>query len=357
MPTNRASGSAEEGKVAASALTGYISAAKHIVVPPPSHMGWLNARFSSFANTIQTRLNSSNGTTGGLGGTLEAQVDSALSQVLRQPETETAPPRRWRRARGYQHRIAMVVAQAAFSRPCLPYQASLLREARIIQADFLSILDSLQPLSPFTDPGRRGLPPGAGTRGGQRLLEEFSYARLLPRKQRVRVFLGGLLGWNYDDYPPRPPFDLTAPAWGHSGSGGPAQPGQPGDSYAFDRRSARQPAGAGYRWRAAATLSGEISGPSRSAEPLPLLGPACNLVAVGIRAGGAVISQVWAGSAPCCPRPGRWPDPSAPVRPGSPQLPLQAPWRVGVIKGGPRSSPQQPLLTRKRSSRPTFCCR
>jgi hypothetical protein len=44
------------------------------------------------------------------------------------------------------------------------------------------------------------------------LLEEFSYARLLPRQQRVRVFLGGLLGWSYDFFGAASPFAPGAPA-------------------------------------------------------------------------------------------------------------------------------------------------
>src|SRR5690349_11194759 len=44
----------------------------------------LAARFQSFADTVQTRLDTANGTGPTLTGSLEAQVDRALSQVLRQ---------------------------------------------------------------------------------------------------------------------------------------------------------------------------------------------------------------------------------------------------------------------------------
>jgi hypothetical protein len=194
MPTNRASAPGKQAN-RATALSAY-QAFNKIVIPPAGHMGGLNARFSSFANTIQTRLNSSNGTTGGLGGTLEAQVDRALSQVLRQPGggtgTEVA-------TRPGDTSIASLVGGAGGVQPAMsPFQATLLREARITQADFLSILDSLQPLSPFTDPGDAACLQALVRAEVNGLLEEFAYTQLLPRQQRVRVFLGGLIGYNYD---------------------------------------------------------------------------------------------------------------------------------------------------------------
>jgi hypothetical protein len=198
------------GKVAnrSTALSTYITTLN--IVAPSSHMGGLNARFSSFANTIQTRLNSSNGTTGGLGGTLEAQVNSALSQVLRQNGNGATTAVATRPA---DTSITSMVGGGGGLQPAMsPYQAALLRESRITQADFLSILDSLQPLSPFTDPGDVAALQAVVRAEVTALLEEFSYARLLPRQQRVRVFLGGLLGWSYDFFGAASPFAPGAPA-------------------------------------------------------------------------------------------------------------------------------------------------
>jgi hypothetical protein len=208
MPTNRASmpGKATNRSVALSAYATY----DHIVVPPTGVLGGLNARFSSFTNTIQTRLNSSNGTTGVLGGTLEAQVNGALSQVLRQPGNGTTTAVTTRPA---DTSIASLVGGGGGLQPTMsPFQASLLREARITQADFLSVLDTLQPLSPFTDPGDAACLQALVRAEVNGLLEEFAYARLQPRQQRVRVFLGSLLGYAYDPSTTSSPIDQNAPS-------------------------------------------------------------------------------------------------------------------------------------------------
>jgi hypothetical protein len=173
-------------------------------------VGGLNARFSSFANTIQTRMNSSNGTTGVLGGTLEAQVNSALSQVMRQSGSSTTTAVA---TRPEDTSIASLVGGAGGVQPAMsPYQATLLREARITQADFLSILDTMQPLSPFTDPGDAACLQALVRAEVNGLLEEFAYARLQPRQQRVRVFLGSLLGYDYDAFTVTSPIGPRAPA-------------------------------------------------------------------------------------------------------------------------------------------------
>jgi hypothetical protein len=194
MPTNRASMKVSNR---AAALSAYVTA-NNIVIPQNNRMSQLTARFSSFANTVQTRLNESNGSGSGLGGTLEAQVDRALSQVLRQPAGSSATavavdPK--------DTGVAALVRGTGGALPAMsPYQATMLREGRITQADSLSIIDTLQPLSPFTDPGDAAAIQAVVQAEINGLLDEFSYTRLLPRKQRVRVFLGGLLGWNYDNY-------------------------------------------------------------------------------------------------------------------------------------------------------------
>jgi hypothetical protein len=203
MPTNRASMKVKQRQ---SALSAYLTT-NNIVIPPSGQVNQLTARFSSFANTMQTRMNSSNGTSSSLGGTLEAQVDRALSQVLRQPGGGTAAAVATRPDEG---NIVSLVGGTGGQPSMSPYQASLLREGRITQADSLSMLDSLQPLSPFIDPGDTTALQAVVRAEINGLLEEFSYTCLLPRQQRVRVFLGALLGWNYDSYGVTSPLTQTA---------------------------------------------------------------------------------------------------------------------------------------------------
>ena len=108
--------------------------------PPPG----VASRFGSFANTVQTRMDTSAGTNGTLGGTLQAQVERALAQVLRQPG-----------AIGSNGAGAMATAAgAAGTAPALaPQQAALVRETRLVGGDLTSTLDTLRPLSTFADPG------------------------------------------------------------------------------------------------------------------------------------------------------------------------------------------------------------
>jgi hypothetical protein len=209
MPTNRAFMTNKVSNRNA-ALARYIEF-NNIVVPPSGRLNKLTARFSSFANTVQTRINSSNGTGGALGGTLEAQVDRALSQALRQPGGVSTAVQ----TRPADTGIAALVGGSGGVQPAMsPYQATLLREARIVQADILSMLDNAQPLSPFTDPGDVAALQSVVRAEVNALLEEFSYTRLLPRQQRVRVLLGGLLGWDYDHWSTPPPTSplQSAPA-------------------------------------------------------------------------------------------------------------------------------------------------
>jgi hypothetical protein len=209
MPTNRASMQNKPSN-RNTALARYIKV-NNIVVPPTGRLNKLTARFSSFANTVQTRMNSSNGTGGALGGTLEAQVDRALSQALRQPGGGSTAVQ----TRPGDSSIATMVGGSGGSQPAMsPYQATMLREGRIVQADILSMLDNVQPLSPFTDPGDVASLQSLVRGEVNALLEEFSYTRLVPRQQRVRVLLGGLLGFNYDHYGLSSPFNANPPNGG-----------------------------------------------------------------------------------------------------------------------------------------------
>src|SRR5580704_18875324 len=77
-----------------------------------------------------------------------------------------------------------------------PAQAALLQEASLITGDLLSVLDALQPLSTFADPSDVAAVTSVIRAEVNLLKEEFSRTTLRPRAQRVRVLLGGLLGWN-----------------------------------------------------------------------------------------------------------------------------------------------------------------
>ena len=162
MPTNRASMSAKKDN-RTNAFSAYITYNK-LVIPPAGHLGGLNAGSAVLPNTIQTRLNSSNGRRRA-GGTLEAQVDRALSQVLRQPGGGTgtavarAPEdlsitsltrRRW-------HPAGHVPGSR---RPCCARRA-------LRPTDFLPHPGQPEPLSPFTQtPATR--PVGTGPHRSQR---------------------------------------------------------------------------------------------------------------------------------------------------------------------------------------------
>ena len=174
----------------------------------------LAARFESFADTIQTRLDTANGTGPTLTGSLEAQVDRALSQVLRQ-----APAAGPSVAAGqaltqpvYQALSVATLASGMGGPPAIaPVQAALLQEATLIKGDMLSVLDTLQPLSSFPDPSDVGAVTAVLRAEVNLLVEEFSRTTLQPRSQRVRVLLGGLLGWD-------PTNPLTPPNSGDVGA-------------------------------------------------------------------------------------------------------------------------------------------
>jgi len=174
----------------------------------------LAARFQSFADTIQTRLDTATGTGGGITGTLEAQVDRALAQVLRQGSANgtSAPPGQVASPSVTQALSVAALVSGSGGPPAIaPRQAALLQESTLVKGDMLTVLDFLQPLSTFSDPS-----DVAGLTSIVRaevllLIDEFSRTTLRPRSQRVRVLLGGLLGWN-------PALPLTAPYPGDAGA-------------------------------------------------------------------------------------------------------------------------------------------
>jgi hypothetical protein len=335
MPTNRASMPSKVFNRNA-ALARYIHF-NHIVVPPSGRLNKLTARFSSFANTVQTRINSSNGTGGGLGGTLEAQVDRALSQALRQPGGVSTAVQ----TRPGDTSIATMVGGGGGSQPAMsPYQATLLREARIVQADILSILDNVQPLSPFTDPGDVASLQSLVRAEVNALLEEFSYTRLLPRQQRVRVLLGGLLGWDYDNFPGVSSPLQTAPAGDIQvlvnllNLGGPLVP----TISVEDQLASQQVLGSDgalfdTQWNTFwnNTLQGLELGAWALWEPgVNVWSPAPAGLTYSPNTATLKTTGVTGGLGSLLPQPSHTPNLIA-FGPGSPQLALQAPFKVGII--------------------------
>jgi hypothetical protein len=175
----------------------------------------LSARFQSFADTVQTRLDTGNGTGPTLTGSLEAQVDRALSQVLRQapaagPSTAGSAgsygagpagsyQASWQRGTqpaGQALSVATLLNGMGGPPAIAPRQAALLQEATLTKGDALTVLDSLQPLSAFPDPSDVAAVTAIVRAEITMLVEEFSRTTLRPRAQRVRVLLGGLLGFN-----------------------------------------------------------------------------------------------------------------------------------------------------------------
>jgi hypothetical protein len=224
MPTSRAAEKVAGRQASFNALRAAAQTAQSIDT--------LSARFGSFASTVQTRLDTSNGTGPTLTGSLEAQVDRALSQVLRQaPANGYSAAGGQGSVGGYSaaggqgpaggypaagQALAQPVAQALSvatwgggmgGPPAIaPNQAALLREGTLIKGDMLSVLDTLQPLSTFADPSDLAAVTAVVRAEITLLIEEFSRTSLQPRSQRVRVLLGGLLGFNPPSSPPDPSF-------------------------------------------------------------------------------------------------------------------------------------------------------
>ena len=147
MPTNRAA----DPLKAQERLTWYAS----LNVPTAAPIASLASRFQSFADTVQTRLDTANGTGPILTGSLEAQVDRALSQVLRQAPAAgpyTAPGQGLAQPVAQALSAATLVGGAGGPPAIAPRQAAMLQEATLIKGDALSVLDTLQPLSVFADP-------------------------------------------------------------------------------------------------------------------------------------------------------------------------------------------------------------
>jgi hypothetical protein len=155
----------------------------------------LAASFSSFATTVQNRLdNNGSGSPVALNGSLEAQVARALSQVSRQTTTY-----------GSMGSSATALAPARSnwsivgngSGPDLPTaQRVLVSEAIATQANIMPALDSLQPLSAFAHATDVAAYRDIVRAEVLALTTEFARPDQ-PRPVRVRVLFGALLGWAY----------------------------------------------------------------------------------------------------------------------------------------------------------------
>jgi hypothetical protein len=164
----------------------------------------LSAQFASFATTIQTRLdNDGSGSPISLNGSLEAQVERALSQALRQAGPSGAYGAPGSAATALAPRPSGTSAIGNGSSPGLSTaQAVLVAEASAVRSDMLAALDALQPLSAIADPADVAAYRNIVRAEVLALTTEFARP-FLPRPIRVRVLFGALLGWGYaPGYPP-----------------------------------------------------------------------------------------------------------------------------------------------------------
>src|SRR5579871_2502507 len=191
MPTNRAA----DPLKAQDRVTWFESLTR----PTEEPIQTLASRFQSFANTVQTRLDTANGTGPVLTGGLEAQVDRALSQVLRQapaPGPYTAAGQGLTQMAAQALSVTTVTGGGGGPPAIAPRQAAMLQEATLVKGDALAVLDTLRPLSVFADPSDVAAVTAVVKAEVNMLVDEFARTTLRPRTQRVRVLLGGLLGWN-----------------------------------------------------------------------------------------------------------------------------------------------------------------
>lgn len=195
------------------------------------------ARFDSFAATVQNRIDTDAGGPLTLTGSLDAQVQRALSQALRrggsyqnpsvvvpgssqQPSATLYPTASGYPATtsGYPASVALTASGMPALAPVMtglpPDQSVLVREALITQQDLLCSLDALQALSVQAAPGDIQAYKNVIRAEVMTLTMEFARPDL-PRPARVRVLLGGLLGWSF-------PETLTFP-----GAGPPPTDGTP----------------------------------------------------------------------------------------------------------------------------------
>jgi hypothetical protein len=176
----------------------------------------LAARFDSFATTIQNRIDADSGGPVTLNGSLNAQVQRALNQATRRGTMSPSPaygstaPASYGGYGGSQAASGVSSALAAgtvggtapgqgqsFASTSLPPdQRTLVSEATITQQDLLSSLDALQQLSAESSPDDIAAYKNVIRAEVTALVGEFARPDL-PRPPRVRVLLGGLLGFAF----------------------------------------------------------------------------------------------------------------------------------------------------------------
>jgi hypothetical protein len=177
-------------------------------VKPPDPTQVLAARFESYATTIQNRIDSDSGGQVSLNGTLNAQVMRALNQATRRgtvPAASTsgayggpsaAGGATLTLAAGTRTASTPGAAQQPAPMSLPPDQRALASEATITQQDLLSSLDAVQPLSVESSPDDIAVYKNIIRAQVTALVDEFSRPDL-PRPPRVRVLLGGLLGFAF----------------------------------------------------------------------------------------------------------------------------------------------------------------
>jgi hypothetical protein len=199
VPTSRARDKSGSGSGSRASELEYLWS-----VYTPNEVGSLPAQFASFATTIQNRLDSGGSSSSiGLNGSLEAQVERALSLALRQ----SAPSG----SNGASGSVATALALSTASGQVLSNGSSpglstaqtvLVGEAALVQADMLAALDALQPLSMIADASDVAAYRSIVRAEVLALTAEFARPDQ-PRPIRARVLFGALLGWGYaPDYLP-----------------------------------------------------------------------------------------------------------------------------------------------------------
>jgi hypothetical protein len=187
---------------------------------------FLSARFDSFATTIQNRIDSDSGGPATLTGSLNAQVMRALNQATRRgtlcpPQGNGAAIPAYASMTSASGSIGsagyggygvapgagttLALAGGAYAagaaQPLAPMslppdQRALVSEATITQQDLLMSLDALQQLSAESSPDDIAAYKSVIRAEVTTLVGEFARPDL-PRPPRVRVLLGGLLGFAF----------------------------------------------------------------------------------------------------------------------------------------------------------------
>jgi hypothetical protein len=174
---------------------------------PPVADEALAASFASFATTVQNRLdNNGSGSPIALNGSLEAQVERALSQASRRPATYggIGSPATALATTGWGGSVIGNGSSPALSTA----QTVLVGEAVATQSNMLPALDALQPLSPQVDESDVAAYRHIVRAEVLALTTEFARPDQ-PRPVRVRVLFGALLGWAFapESPPVAPPPD------------------------------------------------------------------------------------------------------------------------------------------------------